>query len=127
MTATTLNTTAVNLTWAKPREYQSSYTYRIIVLGCVSAPKNYTVTGEGDVVVNLIPGTNCTFSVSVIKGNATEGDAVISYQYTSKTVISFTVFNPSTCLPEVMGSAREGLAGASVESRFRIGRYLYRV
>ncbi|XP_067090238.1 receptor-type tyrosine-protein phosphatase eta [Osmerus mordax] len=89
LTATTLNTTAVNLTWDKPLEYQSSYTYRITILGCVSAPKNYTVTREGDVVVDLLPGTNCTFSVSVITRNATEGDAVLTYQYTSKTVLTY--------------------------------------
>ncbi|XP_062318700.1 receptor-type tyrosine-protein phosphatase eta [Osmerus eperlanus] len=93
LTATTLNTTAVNLTWDKPLQYQSSYTYRITILGCVSAPKNYTVTREGDVFVDLLPGNNCTFSVSVITRNATEGDAVLTYQYTKPEVVQLNISN----------------------------------
>ncbi len=82
--AQTLNTTAVSLVWSKPQEYKNEYNYLVKTLGCDL--KNKTVEGEETQIVELPPGTNCTFCVIVMAADGTEGEAQCTSQYTSKTL-----------------------------------------
>ncbi|XP_071261196.1 receptor-type tyrosine-protein phosphatase eta-like [Salvelinus alpinus] len=94
LVASTVNTTTVNLTWTKPPQYQSGYTYRIQTEGCVSAPTNLTTeTGEGDLISELTPGTRCTFSVSVKALNSIEGESVSTSQYTKPESVNTFIDN----------------------------------
>ncbi|XP_029607466.1 titin isoform X6 [Salmo trutta] len=94
LVASTVNTTTVNLTWTKPPQYQSGYTYRIQTEGCVSAPTNHTTaTGEGDLISELTPGTRCTFSVSVKALNSIEGESVSTSQYTKPESVNTFIYN----------------------------------
>ncbi|XP_055778235.1 receptor-type tyrosine-protein phosphatase beta-like isoform X3 [Salvelinus fontinalis] len=94
LVASTVNTTTVNLTWTKPPQYQSGYTYRIQTEGCVSAPTNHTTeTGEGDLISELTPGTRCTFSVSVKALNSIEGESVSTSQYTKPESVNTSIYN----------------------------------
>nr|XP_046208371.1 receptor-type tyrosine-protein phosphatase eta-like isoform X3 [Oncorhynchus gorbuscha] len=94
LVASTVNTTTVNLTWTKPPQYQSGYTYRIQTEGCMSAPTNRTTeTGEGDLISELTPGTRCTFSVSVKALNSIEGESVSTSQYTKPESVNMFIYN----------------------------------
>ncbi|XP_052336614.1 receptor-type tyrosine-protein phosphatase beta-like isoform X25 [Oncorhynchus keta] len=94
LVASTVNTTTVNLTWTKPPQYQSGYTYRIQTEGCMSAPTNHTMeTGEGDLITKLTPGTRCTFSVSVKALNSIEGESVSTSQYTKPESVNMFIYN----------------------------------
>ncbi|XP_045061143.1 receptor-type tyrosine-protein phosphatase eta-like [Coregonus clupeaformis] len=96
LVAPTVNTTAVHLTWTKPPQYQSGYTYRIQTEGCVSTPTNHTVTGEVAVITELTPGTNCTFSVSVKAQDGIEGGTVSIFQYTEPESVQPSISNNGT-------------------------------
>uniref|UniRef100_A0A8D3DXM0 protein-tyrosine-phosphatase n=1 Tax=Scophthalmus maximus TaxID=52904 RepID=A0A8D3DXM0_SCOMX len=76
----TSNTTTVLLNWTKPLEYKTEYTYQVQATGCGS--QNKTVAEEMAEISELIPGTNCTFCVSVIAAGETEGEANCISQYT---------------------------------------------
>uniref|UniRef100_A0A673YMT0 protein-tyrosine-phosphatase n=1 Tax=Salmo trutta TaxID=8032 RepID=A0A673YMT0_SALTR len=91
--ASTVNTTGVRLTWTKPPQYKSGYTYRIQTEGCVSTPTNHTVTGEVAVIPELTPGTNCTFRVSVKAQNGIEGGTVSIFQYTEPESVQPSISN----------------------------------
>ncbi|XP_064786415.1 receptor-type tyrosine-protein phosphatase eta isoform X2 [Oncorhynchus masou masou] len=91
--APTVNTTGVRLTWTKPPQYQSGYTYRIQTEGCVSTPTNHTVTGEEAVIPELTPGTNCTFRVSVKAQGGIEGGTVSIFQYTEPESVQPSISN----------------------------------
>ncbi|XP_064859069.1 receptor-type tyrosine-protein phosphatase eta-like isoform X2 [Oncorhynchus nerka] len=94
LVASTVNTTTVNLTWTKPPQYQSGYTYRIQTEGCMSSPTNRTTeTGEGDLISELTPGTRCTFSVSVKALNSIEGESVSTSQYTKPESVNMFIYN----------------------------------
>lgn len=88
--AETLGTTTVNLTWMQPLEYKKEYTYRVETTGCGS--KNESVVEEVTQISELIPGTNCTFCVSVRAENGIEGEAVCISQYTSK-IFTFSIWH----------------------------------
>lgn len=45
---------------------------------------NITVQNESTVISALIPGTNYSFSVTVILPDSTEGKEICTHQYTSK-------------------------------------------
>ena len=83
LTAVTLNTTAVRLSWNKPPQYKPDYTYQVNTTGCGS--KNENQSREGADISALTPGTNCTFCVFVRAADGTEGEASCISQYTSKT------------------------------------------
>ncbi|XP_029524358.1 receptor-type tyrosine-protein phosphatase eta-like isoform X3 [Oncorhynchus nerka] len=91
--APTVNATGVRLTWTKPPQYQSGYTYRIQTEGCVSTPTNHTVTGEEAVIPELTPGTNCTFRVSVKAQGGIEGGTVSIFQYTEPESVQPSISN----------------------------------
>ncbi|KAM9570347.1 receptor-type tyrosine-protein phosphatase eta isoform 4-T4 [Salvelinus alpinus] len=91
--APTVNATGVRLTWTKPPQYQSGYTYRIQTEGCVSTPTNHTVTGEEAVIPELTPGTNCTFRVSVKAQDGIEGGTVSIFQYTEPESVQPSISN----------------------------------
>lgn len=82
--AETVNTTAVSLVWNKPQEYKNEYNYLVKTLDCDL--KNETVAVEKTQIVELPPGTNCTFCVFVMAADGTEGEAECTSQYTSKTL-----------------------------------------
>lgn len=80
LTAETLNTTAIKLTWNKP-DSQSPDKYRVQTSGCRST--NTSTTQEEIIIANLLSGAKCTFSIFVeINGN--EGEGVGVSRYTSK-------------------------------------------
>ncbi|XP_071360006.1 receptor-type tyrosine-protein phosphatase beta isoform X5 [Trachinotus anak] len=78
--ADTLNTTTVHLTWKKPLEHKSEYTYRVQTTGC--GFQNETVAQEVAQISELTPGTNCTFCVFVRAEDVIEGEAECIWQYT---------------------------------------------
>ncbi|XP_035646574.1 receptor-type tyrosine-protein phosphatase eta isoform X2 [Oncorhynchus keta] len=113
--APTVNTTGVRLTWTKPPQYQSGYTYRIQTEGCVSTPTNHTVTGEEAVIPELTPGTNCTFRVSVKAQGGIEGGTVSIFQYTEPESVQPSISNKgSTNTMVVSWAAPPGNVGQYV-------------
>ncbi|KAG7244497.1 hypothetical protein INR49_030149 [Caranx melampygus] len=78
--AETLDMTTVNLTWMQPLEYKKEYAYQVETTGCGSQKES--VVNEIAQISRLIPGTNCTFCVSVRAENGIEGEAVCISQYT---------------------------------------------
>ncbi|XP_075181473.1 receptor-type tyrosine-protein phosphatase eta-like [Anomaloglossus baeobatrachus] len=68
----------VSLTWSKPDEYQTSYSYRIQTLNSSSTMINDTiVTSESATIMNLTPGETYTFIVYTrAADNSTESDPV---------------------------------------------------
>ncbi|KAJ7997630.1 hypothetical protein DPEC_G00214120 [Dallia pectoralis] len=93
LSASTLNTTAVNLTWTRPIDYKSGYTYRVLIQGCVDPPRNQTSAVELVVISQLTQGTNCTFNVVVLAVDGTEGGAVSLSQYTKPERVSPSISN----------------------------------
>ncbi|XP_059191053.1 receptor-type tyrosine-protein phosphatase eta isoform X2 [Centropristis striata] len=80
--AETVNTTAVNLTWAPPLEYKPEYTYEVNTSGCVSQNKTLPLSADAAVISELTPGTQCTFCVFVRAADGIEGEANCTYPYT---------------------------------------------
>ncbi|XP_077309610.1 receptor-type tyrosine-protein phosphatase eta isoform X5 [Lithobates pipiens] len=70
-----MTSTAMNVSWNKPNEYQSSYSYKVQT----SVPSstwisNTTVTTESAKIENLTAGETYTFTVYTIANNSTESD-----------------------------------------------------
>lgn len=84
LTASTLNTTAVHLYWARPNEYNSNYRYWVKTTGC--GFQNETSSVESVEISALTPGTNCTFCVFVMAANGIKGEERCTSNYTSKTL-----------------------------------------
>ena len=80
--ATTLNTTAIFLSWPKPKEYQDTYKYRIEASNCTS--RNVTVVNQEATMVELKPGTKCKFCILTSSAEDIEGEAYCTDQYTSR-------------------------------------------
>ncbi|CAL8376120.1 unnamed protein product [Arctogadus glacialis] len=78
--ATTQNTTAIGLSWEKPRQYRDAYKYRIEASDCAS--RNVTVVDEQAEMAELSPGTQCRFCVLTISEAGIEGEARCTHQYT---------------------------------------------
>uniref|UniRef100_A0A3B3XAX1 protein-tyrosine-phosphatase n=1 Tax=Poecilia mexicana TaxID=48701 RepID=A0A3B3XAX1_9TELE len=80
--AFTVNTTAVYLNWTKPYEYKHDFQYRVETTGC----RNKTTNSSAESVTfsDLISGTNCTFCVTVMAEDGTEGKETCTTQYTSR-------------------------------------------
>ncbi|KAM8750635.1 receptor-type tyrosine-protein phosphatase beta-like isoform 11-T11 [Acanthopagrus schlegelii] len=89
LTAVTLNTTAVRLSWNKPPQYKPDYTYQVNTTGCGS--KNENQSREGADISALTPGTNCTFCVFVRAADGTEGEASCISQYTKPETVQPSV------------------------------------
>ncbi|XP_041075215.1 receptor-type tyrosine-protein phosphatase eta [Polyodon spathula] len=88
-----LNTTAVNLTWARPADFKPGYSYRLQTTGS-PAPQmgNFMVTVENVIITGLNPGTNFSFRVFVlVADHITEGDPATATCYTKPEKIP-TVF-----------------------------------
>ncbi|XP_071395777.1 receptor-type tyrosine-protein phosphatase eta-like [Centroberyx affinis] len=83
--ASTLNTTAVHLNWTRPLQYKNGYKYWIEITGCGS--RNKTVAEEEAEISELTPGTNCTFCVSVMAEDGTEGESYCTSQYTKPEMV----------------------------------------
>ncbi|XP_058858760.1 phosphatidylinositol phosphatase PTPRQ-like [Acipenser ruthenus] len=80
--AAALNSTAVNLTWARPADFKPGYSYRLQTTG-PAAPQNVTVTVENAIITGLTPGTNFSFSAFTrAADNTTEGDPATTTSYT---------------------------------------------
>ncbi|XP_073514003.1 receptor-type tyrosine-protein phosphatase eta-like [Phyllobates terribilis] len=70
---------SVSLTWSKPDEYQTSYSYRVQtnVTSSATMINNTIVTSESATIMNLTPGETYTFLVYTrAADNITESDAV---------------------------------------------------
>ncbi|XP_061677448.1 receptor-type tyrosine-protein phosphatase eta-like isoform X2 [Syngnathoides biaculeatus] len=78
--AYTVNSTAIRLVWMKPQEHKSNYTYRIQTTGCGS--QNTTAADNVAVILELNPGTQCTFCVFVQTAGGIEGEAECISQFT---------------------------------------------
>ncbi|XP_056455026.1 fibronectin isoform X2 [Gadus chalcogrammus] len=89
--ATTQNTTAISLSWEKPRQYRDTYKYRIEASGCAS--RNVTVVDEQAEMAELSPGTQCQFCVLTISEAGIEGEARCTHQYTKPEQVLPTVSN----------------------------------
>ncbi|XP_027857464.1 receptor-type tyrosine-protein phosphatase eta isoform X7 [Xiphophorus couchianus] len=91
LNAFTLNTTAVYLNWTKPYEYKVDFKYRVETTGC----HNQTTNSEAENVTfsDLISGTNCSFCVTVIAENGTEGKEICTTQYTKPNVALLNISN----------------------------------
>ncbi|XP_023207016.1 receptor-type tyrosine-protein phosphatase beta isoform X4 [Xiphophorus maculatus] len=91
LNAFTLNTTAVYLHWTKPYEYKVDFKYRVETTGC----HNQTTNSEAENVTftDLISGTNCSFCVTVIAENGTEGKEICTTQYTKPNVALLNISN----------------------------------
>ncbi|CAJ1057368.1 tenascin-X-like isoform X5 [Xyrichtys novacula] len=90
--ADTLNTTTIHLSWMKPLDYKSEYTYRVQTSSCDS-PKNQTLAENSTLISELTPGTNCTFCVSVRAADGIEGQAMCTSNYTKPEVVFPIIFN----------------------------------
>ncbi|XP_059916132.1 receptor-type tyrosine-protein phosphatase eta isoform X3 [Gadus macrocephalus] len=89
--ATTQNTTAIGLSWEKPRQYRDANKYRIEASGCAS--RNVTVVNEQAEMAELSPGTQCQFCVLTISEAGFEGEARCTHQYTKPEQVHPTVSN----------------------------------
>ncbi|CAJ0967513.1 unnamed protein product, partial [Ranitomeya imitator] len=69
---------SVSLTWSKPDEYQTSYSYRVQTFNSSASMVNNTiVTSESVTIMNLTPGETYTFLVYTrAADNSTESDPV---------------------------------------------------
>ncbi|XP_069594644.1 receptor-type tyrosine-protein phosphatase eta-like isoform X2 [Ranitomeya imitator] len=69
---------SVSLTWSKPDEYQTSYSYRVQTFNSSATMVNNTiVTSESATIMNLTPGETYTFLVYTrAADNSTESDPV---------------------------------------------------
>ncbi|CAJ0967511.1 unnamed protein product [Ranitomeya imitator] len=69
---------SVSLTWSKPDEYQTSYSYRVQTFNSSATMVNNTiVTSESATIMNLTPGETYTFLVYTrAADNVTESDPV---------------------------------------------------
>ncbi|MGH0122818.1 UNVERIFIED_CONTAM: hypothetical protein FKN15_003305 [Acipenser sinensis] len=80
-----LNSTAVNLTWARPADFKPGYSYRLQTTG-PAAPQNVTVNVENAIITGLTPGTNFSFSAFTRAADSTtEGDPATTTSYTTFT------------------------------------------
>lgn len=69
LTVNYVNTTAVQLTWLRPRDHQASYTYLLIVLRGAQMVQNVSTTMETYTVSGLSPGYLYSFQVfTVVEG-----------------------------------------------------------
>ncbi|XP_069823907.1 receptor-type tyrosine-protein phosphatase beta-like [Dendropsophus ebraccatus] len=76
---TNVTPSSVSLTWSKPDEYQTSYTYRVQtnVSSSSSLISNTIVTSESATIMNLTPGETYTFMVYTRAADGlTESDPV---------------------------------------------------
>ncbi|KAK0141046.1 Receptor-type tyrosine-protein phosphatase eta [Merluccius polli] len=89
--ATTLNTTAIFLSWPKPKEYKDTYKYRIEASNCTS--RNVTVVNQEATMVELEPGTKCKFCILTSLAEDIEGEAYCTDQYTKPQQVQPTVSN----------------------------------
>ncbi|XP_028307374.1 receptor-type tyrosine-protein phosphatase eta isoform X2 [Gouania willdenowi] len=89
LVAETLSTTAVLLHWMKPLQYKSHYRYWLETTGCGFQYKN--LTGQTTEVSELLPGTNCTFCVSVEAANVIKGEENCISQYTKPETVEPSV------------------------------------
>ncbi|XP_035250931.1 receptor-type tyrosine-protein phosphatase eta-like isoform X11 [Anguilla anguilla] len=106
LNATTINTMVVILHWHRPQGYQQGYSYRVETSGCTSASRNQTEQDSMATITDLIPGTNCSFTVYSQVQNGIEGEPISVYQYTKPERVSPAVSNRGTndtievtCLP----------------------------
>ncbi|KAG5839089.1 hypothetical protein ANANG_G00201230 [Anguilla anguilla] len=106
LNATTINTTVVVLHWHRPQGYQQGYSYRVETSCCMPTPRNQTEQDSMATITDLIPGTNCSFTVYSQVQNGIEGEPISVYQYTKPERVSPAVSNRGTndtievtCLP----------------------------
>ncbi|MEQ2228056.1 hypothetical protein ILYODFUR_004786, partial [Ilyodon furcidens] len=89
--ALTLNTTAIYLNWTKPYEYKADFKYLVETTGCGNKTNNSTV--DNITFSELIPGTKCTFCVTVMAANGIKGKETCKPQYTKPEVVKLSISN----------------------------------
>ncbi|XP_042562071.1 receptor-type tyrosine-protein phosphatase H-like, partial [Clupea harengus] len=82
LTAETLNTTAIELKWDRPEDYQSTYRYQVQISGCTSPNRDASTSEEKIIISSLPPGTSCRFSIYVEVMNGTRGEELNISRYT---------------------------------------------
>ncbi|XP_077143239.1 uncharacterized protein LOC143806509 isoform X2 [Ranitomeya variabilis] len=91
-----VTTSSVSLSWSKPDEYQSSYSYRVQT-NVTSSPtmvNNTIVTSESVTIMNLTPGETYTFLVYTrAADNSTESDPVLNTTCTIPGQVSSILLN----------------------------------
>ncbi|XP_077143238.1 uncharacterized protein LOC143806509 isoform X1 [Ranitomeya variabilis] len=91
-----VTTSSVSLSWSKPDEYQSSYSYRVQT-NVTSSPtmvNNTIVTSESVTIMNLTPGETYTFLVYTrAADNSTESDPVLNTTCTIPGQVSTITIN----------------------------------
>lgn len=58
-----LNDSAVKLSWDRPQQYNSNFSYQVFVSNCTENSRNLSTLFENITVTDLQPGTFCQFSV----------------------------------------------------------------
>uniref|UniRef100_A0A9J8B022 protein-tyrosine-phosphatase n=1 Tax=Cyprinus carpio carpio TaxID=630221 RepID=A0A9J8B022_CYPCA len=58
-----LNVSAVKLSWSRPQEYHSGFSYQVLVSNCTENSRNLSIVSENITVPDLQPGTLCQFSL----------------------------------------------------------------
>ncbi|XP_064169872.1 receptor-type tyrosine-protein phosphatase beta-like [Anguilla rostrata] len=96
LNATTINTTVVVLHWHRPQGYQQGYSYRVETSCCMPTPWNQTEQNSMATITDLIPGTNCSFTVYSQIQNGVEGQPISVYQYTKPERVSPEVSSRGT-------------------------------
>ncbi|MEQ2269292.1 hypothetical protein XENORESO_002466 [Xenotaenia resolanae] len=89
--ALTLNTTAIYLNWTKPYEYKADFKYLVETTGCGNKTNNSTV--DNITFSELIPGTKCSFCVTVMAANGIKGNESCIPQYTKPEVVKLSISN----------------------------------
>ncbi|XP_077143247.1 receptor-type tyrosine-protein phosphatase eta-like isoform X2 [Ranitomeya variabilis] len=83
---------SVSLTWSKPDEYQTSYSYRVQtnVTSSATMVNNTILTNESATIMNLTPGETYTFLVYTrAADNSTESDPVSNMTCTKPLSVKF--------------------------------------
>ncbi|KAL1271207.1 hypothetical protein QQF64_030223 [Cirrhinus molitorella] len=58
-----LNVSALKLSWSRPQEYHSGFSYQVLVSNCTINSRNLSTSSENLTVSSLEPGTLCQFSL----------------------------------------------------------------
>ncbi|XP_043980901.1 receptor-type tyrosine-protein phosphatase eta isoform X2 [Gambusia affinis] len=91
LNAFTLSTTAIYLNWTRPYEYKDDFKYWVETTGCHN--QNTSSKGESVTFSGLTSGTNCSFCVTVMAEDGTEGKETCTTQYTQPQVALLNIAN----------------------------------
>ncbi|XP_075694191.1 receptor-type tyrosine-protein phosphatase beta-like [Rhinoderma darwinii] len=105
-------TYSVSVTWSKPDEYKTSYSYRVQtnVTSSATMINNTIVTSESATIMNLTPGETYTFMVYTRAADNTESDPVLNTTCTVPGQVSSISLNNYKSV-DVVGATWTGPAG----------------